>query len=73
MATAKKLPSGSWRIRVFSHFAIGANGKKKRIYESFTVKDPSKRGKKECGRLAAEWSVKQVEHEAWGDLRSDCG
>ena len=35
MATPKKLPSGSYRIRVFSH--IDENGKK--IYKSFTDKD----------------------------------
>lgn len=64
MPTAKKLPSGSWRCRVFSHWDIGPDGKKKRVYESFTVKDPSKRGKKECERLASEWSVKQVERSA---------
>ena len=64
MPTAKKLPSGSWRCRVFSHWDIGPDGKKKRVYESFTVKDPSKRGKKECERLASEWSVKQIERSA---------
>lgn len=37
MATPKKLPSGSYRIRVFSH--IDENGKK--IYKSFT--DPDKK------------------------------
>lgn len=55
MATAKKLPSGSWRCRVFSHYEY-VNGKKKGIYESFTCADPSKRGKKECERMAAEWA-----------------
>lgn len=57
MATAKKLPSGSWRCRVFSHFDTGPDGKKKRIYETFVVKDPSRAGKRECERLAAEWSA----------------
>ncbi len=57
MATAKKLPSGSWRCRVFSHYEIRPDGTKKSVYETFVVKDPSKRGKKECERLAAEWSV----------------
>lgn len=64
MPTAKKLPSGSWRCRVFAGYEISPDGKKKRVYESFTVKDPSKRGKKECERLASEWSVKQVERSA---------
>ena len=44
MATAKKLPSGSWRCQVFSHFEeqIQPDGtvKKKRIYKSFTCDDP---------------------------------
>ena len=46
MATARKLPSGSWRVRVFSH---SENGKKIRV--SFTA--PSKR---EAELKAAEWS-----------------
>lgn len=58
MATAKKLPSGSWRCQVFSHYEIvlDKNGKpvidpktkkqkQKRIYKSFTCDDPSARGK----------------------------
>lgn len=57
MATAKKLPSGSWRCRVFSHYELRPDGTKKPVYESFVVKDPSKRGKKECERMAAEWSI----------------
>lgn len=56
MPTAKKLPSGSWRCRVFSHWEEQPDGTKKRVYESFTVKDPSRRGKKECERMAAEWA-----------------
>ena len=59
MATAKKLPSGSWRCQVFSGYEIDDNGKRKKIYKSFTVKDPSKKGKKECERLAAEWAISQ--------------
>lgn len=58
MATAKKQPSGSWRVRIFSHYEIRPDGTKKKIYESFTCADPSKRGKKECERMAAEWSAK---------------
>ena len=60
MATAKKLPSGSWNCRVFSHYeyvqAPDGSMKKKPVYESFTCNDPSPRGKKECERMAAEWS-----------------
>lgn len=35
MAKAKKLPSGAWRVQVYSHTEI-VNGKEKRIYKSFT-------------------------------------
>jgi len=56
MATAKKLPSGSWRIRVFSHYETTQEGKKKPVYESFTCKDPSRAGKRECERMASEWA-----------------
>lgn len=55
MATAKKLPSGSWRCQVFVGYEIDEDGKKKKIYKSFTCKNPSKRGKKECERMASEW------------------
>lgn len=54
MATARKLPSGSWRVRVFSHYEY-KDGKKTARYESFTCDDPSKAGKKEAERMAAEW------------------
>ena len=37
MATAKKLPSGNWRILAFSGYKI-IDGKKRRTYESFTGK-----------------------------------
>lgn len=36
MAKANKLASGSWNVMVFSHYEY-ANGKKKRIYRSFTA------------------------------------
>lgn len=48
MAKAKKLPSGSWRVRVFSH--TDENGKKHR--ESFTA--PTKA---EAEMMAAEWAA----------------
>lgn len=61
MPTAKKLPSGSWRCQVFSHYeeTLQKDGsiKKKRIYKSFTVNDPTKRGKKICEQIAAEWAL----------------
>lgn len=61
MATAKKLPSGSWRVQVFSHYEFtqqpDGTVKKKRIYESFTCDDPSNRGKREAERMAAEYAA----------------
>lgn len=52
MATAKKLPSGSWRCLVYSHTT--AEGK--RIYKSFTCDDPSPKGKRICEAQAAQWA-----------------
>lgn len=57
---ARKLPSGSWRCQVFSHYEY-RDGVKKRVYKSFTCKDPSPKGRKECERMAAEWSLKRSE------------
>ena len=57
MATAKKLPSGSWRIRVFSH--KDKDGKKH--YRSFTCDDPSPRGKRTCEAEAAAWAARMEE------------
>lgn len=60
MPTARKLPSGSWRCQVFSHYdyvtAPDGSIKKKRVYESFTSNDPSKAGKKEAEAMAAEYA-----------------
>ncbi len=53
MATAKKLPSGSWRCLVYSH--TDANGK--RVYKSFTNDDPSSKGKRRCEADAAAWAA----------------
>lgn len=72
MPTAKKLPSGSWRCRVFSHYELKPDGKKKAVYESFTVSDPSKRGKKECERLASEWSVNHQDRDIMQMTVQDC-
>ena len=55
MATARKLPSGSWRIRVFDY--IDDAGKK--VYKSFTCDDPSSKGKKKAELMAAEYSAKK--------------
>ena len=60
MATAKKLPSGSWRVRVYSHTeeVLQPDGtkKEKKIYKSFTFDDPTPRGKRKCEAEAAEWA-----------------
>ena len=50
MATAKKLPSGNWRVQVFSH----TDGTGKRRYESFTA--PTKR---EAELMAEEFGAKK--------------
>jgi integrase len=58
MATARKLPSGSWRCQVFSHYETitdkDGREKKKRVYESFTAST-----KKEAERQAAVWAADQ--------------
>jgi len=48
MATAKKLPSGSWRVRVYSHSSPGG----KKHYESFTAST-----KREAEMLAAKFAA----------------
>ena len=53
MATARKLPSGSYRCRVFSHYVM-RDGKKRPVYESFTA--PTKR---EAEAAAAAWAVER--------------
>ena len=50
MATAKRLPSGSYRVQVYSH----TDSTGRRHYESFTA--PTKR---EAEMLAAEWANKK--------------
>lgn len=51
MPTARKLPSGSWRVRIFSH--TDASGKK--VYRSFTCNDTSPQGKWTCEQMASDW------------------
>ena len=68
MATAKKLPSGSWRCLVFSHYEnlFNEDGspmidektgkqKRKRIYESFTSDLQGRRGKRDAEAQAAQF------------------
>lgn len=62
MATAKKLPSGSWRCLAYSHTERVVDPKTgkmkdKRIYESFTSDDPSPQGKREAEAAAALFQV----------------
>lgn len=61
MPKARKLKSGSWHCKVLSHTEILPDGRKKRIYESFTVKDPSRAGKRLCEKLAADWADSRVD------------
>ena len=51
MATARKLPSGHYRVRVFSHYDY-SSGKKKAVYESFTAKT-----KVEAEQMATTWEM----------------
>lgn len=70
MATAKKLPSGSWRCLAFSHYetVLDSSGKpvmdkktgkpkQKRVYESFTSDDPSPRGRKAAELAATQFQA----------------
>lgn len=63
MPTAKKLPSGSWRCQVFSHYEEikqpDGTIKKKRIYKSFTCDNPEPKGKRIAEGKAAEWAAKK--------------
>lgn len=63
MPTARKLPSGSWRCQVFSHYENvtleDGSTKKKRIYKSFTSDDPSKDGKKLAELAATQYAAEK--------------
>lgn len=63
MATAKKLPSGSWRCQVYSHTeeSIQPDGtiKKKRIYKSFTSDIPGPKGKRLAEQAASVWAAEK--------------
>lgn len=66
MATAKKLPSGSWRCLVYSHTertidAKTGKFKDKRIYESFTSDNPTPAGKREAEQMAAIFAASKEE------------
>lgn len=53
MATAKKTKSGSWHCIVY----VGRDDHGKRLYKSFTVRDPTRAGKRKCEQLAAEYAA----------------
>ena len=36
MATAKKLPSGAYRVRIFDHYETNTDGERKAIYQFLT-------------------------------------
>lgn len=63
MATAKKLPSGSWRCQVYSHTeeTLQADGGtvKKRIYKSFTSDIPGPKGKRLAEQAASDWAAEK--------------
>ena len=63
MATAKKLPSGSWRCQVYSHTEEipqpDGTVKKKRIYKSFTSDIPGPKGRRACEKQASDWAAKK--------------
>ena len=63
MATAKKLPSGSWRCQVYSHTeeTVQSDGtlKKKRIYKSFTSDVPGPKGKRLAEQAASQWAAEK--------------
>lgn len=63
MATAKKLPSGSWRCLVYDY--ADENGK--RIYRSFTSDDPSPAGKRKAEALAAQYAAEKEQKKRSSD------
>lgn len=70
MPTAKKLPSGSWRVQVYDHTEeiplSDGTLKKKRVYKSFTSDVPGPKGKRIAEKMAAEWaSEKENAHKVF--------
>ena len=60
---ARKLPSGSWNCKVYSHTEKvklqDGTTKDKRIYKSFTCDVPGPQGKRACEKMAADWAEKK--------------
>lgn len=63
MATAKKLPSGSWRCQVYDYTDENA----KRRYKSFTSTDQSLKGKREAERMAADYAAEKEQKKHSSD------
>ena len=63
MATARKLPSGSWRCQVYSHteeiMQPDGTVKKKRIYKSFTCDVQGSKGKRLAEQAASDWAAEK--------------
>lgn len=72
MATAKKLPSGSWRVQVYSHTEEipqpDGTTKKKRVYKSFTSDIAGPKGKRACEKQAADWAANKERYTEHEDL-----
>ena len=57
---AKKQPSGSWRVKIYSHTEKIVDPEKKRKYITLTNQDPSQAGKHQLELLAAEYRTKTL-------------
>lgn len=78
MATARKLPSGSWRCLAYSHTekvydAKTGKIKDKRIYESFTSDIPGPKGKREAEAAAAMFQLNKGKNPPPTKKRTDYG
>ena len=69
---ARKLPSGSWRCRVYSHTEEipqpDGSIKQKKVYKSFTCDDTSAKGKRKCEKMAAEWAENKEQRPKKSDI-----
>lgn len=69
---ARKLPSGSWRCRVYSHtedvLQPDGSTKQKKVYKSFTCDDTSQKGKRKCEKMAAEWAENKEQRPKNSDI-----
>lgn len=69
MPIARKLPSGSWNCKVFSHYEY-KDGKKVMVKKSFTCDDPSPAGKRRCEEMASTWAAHKKEAPHQVDVRT---